>query len=205
MPPLINFPGVTHVDGVTAEAPYYFENIPMRGDAVLTVRLEDATTQEIRGPVVNTVPGAAAIQANFENTQWRGLANPALYAPYLRRAPLPGVPAKAVIFQFGKGDKTVVNPATTSSLRAGQLADRTLYFRNDRAFAEDPGVPTNPHSFMINIGHANALARSIARGAQQQIAAFFASDGKETIHPEPRRFFEVPLQLPLPEEWNYIP
>lgn len=35
--------------------------------------------------------------------------------------------------------------------------------------------------------------------------AFLARDGKEIIHPEPKRSFAVPLQGPLPEELNYIP
>jgi len=48
------------------------------------------------------------------------------------------------------------------------------------------------------------LARLIARGAQEQIATFFASDGQEVIHPEPARFFEVPIVLPLPEGLNFI-
>src|SRR5262249_5054217 len=30
-------------------------------------------------------------------------------------------------------------------------------------------------------------------------------DGTEAIHPEPARFFEVPINLPLPEDLNYIP
>jgi hypothetical protein len=49
------------------------------------------------------------------------------------------------------------------------------------------------------------LALEICLGAQEQIATFFASDGKEIIHPEPARFFETPIDLPLPEDLNYIP
>ena len=30
-------------------------------------------------------------------------------------------------------------------------------------------------------------------------------DGTIVIHPEPMRFFEAPIVLPLPEEPNYIP
>jgi hypothetical protein len=45
----------------------------------------------------------------------------------------------------------------------------------------------------------------IALGAQEQIATFLASDGKTIVHPEPARFFEVPIKLPLPEDLNYIP
>jgi len=47
--------------------------------------------------------------------------------------------------------------------------------------------------------------REIALGAQQQIAVFFASDGTVIIHPEPMRFFEVPVVLPLPEDLGFIP
>jgi hypothetical protein len=56
---------------------------------------------------------------------------------------------------------------------------------------------------MTNIG--NADWRDIALGAQEQIATFFATDGTEIIHPEPARFFEVPIQGPLPEDLNFIP
>ena len=49
------------------------------------------------------------------------------------------------------------------------------------------------------------VARDIALGAQAQIATFFASDGETIIHPEPARFFEVPIQGRLPEQLNYIP
>jgi hypothetical protein len=205
-PSLINAPGVTFLDGVAITVPYFHENLPLRNGLLLNVTLADGTNAVIQSPVINTVPGALAIQEWMDNSQWIGstTATPA-YAPYLRRAPLPGVPAKPVIFQFGKGDYTQPNPGTTAILRAGDLADRTLYYRNDLAFAEDPTVSKSPHGMMTNINHTNPLVRSIARGAQQQIAAFFASDGQSVIHPEPARFFEVPIKGPLPEELNYIP
>ena len=56
--------------------------------------------------------------------------------------------------------------------------------------------------FMVSIGVA--AFRDIALGAQAQIAQFFASDGEAFIHPDPVRFFEVPIQGPLPEGLNYI-
>jgi hypothetical protein len=34
---------------------------------------------------------------------------------------------------------------------------------------------------------------------------FLASGGELIIHPEPARFFEVPVLLPLPEDLSYIP
>lgn len=71
--------------------------------------------------------------------------------------------------------------------------------------AENPSVPKNPGTFMLNIDSAVPLVAAIARGAQQQIAVFFASDGTLIMHPEPARFFEVPIAGPLPEALNYIP
>ena len=47
--------------------------------------------------------------------------------------------------------------------------------------------------------------KAMALGAQEQIATFFASDGVDIIHPEPPKYFEVPIQGPLPEQLNYIP
>jgi hypothetical protein len=93
----------------------------------------------------------------------------------------------------------------TALLRAGDLADRATFDRNDLAFAEDSAVGRNPHNYPHRIADIIPLAREIARGAQTQIAVFFASDGTEIIHPEPMRFFEVPIVPPLPEDLNYIP
>jgi hypothetical protein len=168
--------------------PYFNENIPLRNQP----------------PVINTVAGAMEIQQLLDNTDWViQSANPVAYAPHLRKDPLAGVPAKSVIFQFAKGDQSVPNPTTTALLRAGDLADRATFYRNDLAFADDPAVPTNPHVFMTSI--TNPAMAAIARGAQEQIATFFESDGEVIIHPQPSRFFEVPIAGPLPEVLNFIP
>jgi hypothetical protein len=146
-----------------------------------------------------------AIQEVIENTEWVSQSgNPVAYAPHLRKDPLAGVPAKSVIIQFAKGDQIVPNPTATALLRAGELADRTTFFRNDLAFAENPAVPKNPHGFLTAISGVVPLAVEIALGAQQQIATFFASDGTAIIHPEPSRFFEMPFVGPLPERLNFI-
>ena len=154
--------------------------------------------------MINSVSGAMAIQEGLENIEWVSQAgSPVAYAPHLRRAPLRGVPAKSVIFQFARGDLGAPNPNTTAILRAGDLADRTSYYRHDLARVEIPSSPMNSHMFMVSIG---VLAfRDIALGAQSRIAIFFASDGPTIIHREPMQFFEVPIQGPLPEELNYIP
>ena len=125
------------------------------------------------------------------------------YGRHLRRDPLPGVPAKAVIVQFAKGDLTNPNPVTTAILRAGRLADRATFYRHDLAFEENPQLPKDPHNFLVSIGVA--AFRDISLGALSQIAAFLASDGELVIHPEPVRLFEVPIVLPLPEDLGFIP
>ena len=110
----------------------------------------------------------------------------------IHRSPLPGIDIPAV-------------PLTELVLRrAGDLADRAVYFRNDLAYALSPAVGKNPHVFLTNIG--NSAAAGFAVGAQQQIAAFFASRGALTIDPDGvGPFFEVPIVGPLPEVLNFIP
>jgi hypothetical protein len=203
-PSLINGPGITSIDGVATSGPFFNENLPLRDGVPLAVRLEDGTSAIIQSPVINTVQGAMAIQEVMERREWIMMAGEAVaYAPHLRKSPLDGVPAKSMIVQFAKGDTNQLNPTTAAFLRAGDLADRATFYRHDLAFAEDPTLDRNPHQFLIRVVD-NPGERRIALAYQSQIAAFFASDGKEIIHPEPARFFEVPIQGPLPEDLSYI-
>lgn len=155
--------------------------------------------------VINTVPGAMALQEYFEQSEWGSqVGNPVAYAPYLRKSPLKGNPVKSVIYQIAKGDETVPNPTNTAVLRAGDLAERTTYYRNDLAFALGSGV-RNPHTFLTNIG-GSLLAAQNALQAQAQIAVFFASDGALTIDPDGGNpLFETPIVPPLPEGLNFLP
>jgi hypothetical protein len=157
-------------------------------------------------PLVNSAFGATAIQQVLEHNEWvQQTGNPVSYAPYIRKEPLRGNAAKPVIVQFAKGDGTVPNPTTTAILRAGRLADRAMYFRNDLAYAATGGaIPRNPHTFLTNIGSPAAAPLAVA--AQLQIAAFFASDGGLVIDPDGvGALFEMPVSLPLPEALNYLP
>src|SRR5439155_11877304 len=120
-PPLINVGGPSGLE--------FNENMPLRNQP----------------PVINTVPGAIEIQDLFENVEWVSQSgNPVAYTPHLRKDPLAGVPVKPVIIQFASTDQTVPNPTTTAMLRAGDLADRATFFRNDLAFAANPSFPKNP-------------------------------------------------------------
>ena len=153
------------------------ENMPLRNEPL----------------VVDTVPGAAAIQDYIDNSEWAQQAgNPEGWAPDIT-AP--------VIIQFARGDQTVPNPTATRIIRAGNLASRATLFRNDLtnpAF----GTSKNPHTFLTNISGAGA---PFALEAQAQIATFFATDGAVTIDPDGAApYFETPASF-LPEDLDYIP
>jgi pimeloyl-ACP methyl ester carboxylesterase len=156
----------------------FVENMPLRGEPIR----------------IDTVPGASAIQELIDRDEWaQQSANPAALAPYVDHP---------VIIQFAKGDRTVPNPTTTAILRAGDLAGRATYFRNDIAGPGGTPLYTNPHTFLTGIANpATALA---ALQAQAQIAAFFASNGAQTIDPDGAGpVFEVPIVPPLPETTGF--
>lgn len=174
---------------VGAVVPQFDENMPLRDQP----------------PLVNTVPGAAAIQEFIEHSEWVSQSgNPVAYAPHIRKSPLGDLGAKPVIIQFAKGDKTVPNPTASALIRGGDLADRATYFRNDLAFAANSATPKNPHTFLTNVGVPAVAAFAV--GAQQQIGFFFETDGALTIDPDGLgSFFEVPIAGPLPETLSFIP
>ncbi len=180
-PPLTNLPGFA-----------FNENIPLRN----------------LPPLVDTVPGASAIQRQIEWSEWATQSgNPAAYAVHLRSRPLAGVPAKTIILQYARTDQTVPNPTTSAIIRAGSLQDRTTAFRNDLAFAADPTFPKNPHTFLTRLpGLAPPGAAAVAIAAQDQIAQFFASGGATVIDPDGAGpLFETPLSVPPWEDLAYIP
>jgi hypothetical protein len=180
VPRLLNLPG------------NFNENIPLRN----------------LPPVVNAVADAMPIQKVIDNNEWVSQSgNPVAYAPYIRNSRLDGRKPNPVIFQIAKGDQTVPNPTGAAILRAGDLADRATYFRNDLAFASNPATPKNPHTFLTRITTPSVAAFAIA--AQQQIATFFASDGSLTIDPDGAgSIFETPIgltELLDAERLNFIP
>jgi hypothetical protein len=190
-PSLINSPGLTEIDGVAVDGPYYFnENKPLRNQP----------------PVINTVEGAMDIQRVLEYAEMvadTGLT-PAVWARHLREEPLLGLYPKSVLYLFATGDQQAVNPGTSVLLRAGNLLDRAVYYRHDLAYPLDTRMPKNPHTFAGSPLSPSTLYQSIARGAQDQIGVFLASGGTVIIHPEPAFFFEVPIASPLPEDLNFI-
>jgi hypothetical protein len=158
-------------------------------------------------PLVNTVPGAIAIQTVEDNSIWLGQSgDPVAWAPFIRKSPLPGNAPKRVIIQFARGDQTVPNPTATALIRSGDLADRATFFRNDVAAPLGLGF-SNPHAFLT------ALPKIAALEGQLQIAAFLASDGALTLDPDSfapalgvppsvPSLFETPV-VTLPEDLGF--
>jgi Big-like domain-containing protein len=184
-PPLANLPGLFQFN----------ENMPLRN----------------RPPLIDTVTGASAIQQLIEWSEWTSQSgNPVAYAVHLRAQPLSDVPAKSVILQFARGDKTVPNPTTSAIIRAGRLVDRTTLFRNDLAFAADTTFPKNPHTFLTRLpgtfSPPSAGASAVALAGQDQIAQFIASGGTLVVDPDGAGpLFETPMVGEPPEDLAYIP
>ena len=179
--------GLTHLDGIAVTAPLFNENLPLRGQPT----------------VVNTVPGAIAIQQFIDRAEWiaqRG--SPQAWAPRLRHAPLPGVPARPFYYQMLRGDQSSPNPNTWNILRAGNFADRASMFRYDLWWPTNQSAPKNPHPYGIQVLAPWAALR---RDGQRQAGAFFASDGAELITPpELRVYWEVPPASAPPDTFGYI-
>lgn len=182
VPSLINLP--------PASGPQFNENMPLRNQP----------------PVTNNVAGAMAIAQALDRFEWvQQAGNPAAYAPFIRKQPLQGNSAKPVLVQFAKGDVTVPNPTSSAIVRAGDLADASVFYRYDLVHAANPALSKNPHTFLTNIAGGAPLAQ-FAVGAQQQIAVFFATNGATVIDPDAAGpVFEVPANPPLTESLNFIP
>jgi hypothetical protein len=145
------------------------------------------------------------IQKYFDEIEWiAAVGDGVSYAPHIRKEPLAGMSPKSILINFGKGDESAPNPRTTQLLRAGGYADVASFYRNDLAYAEDNTVYKNPHTY-VQKWMLPGLSGPIGRGGMEQFAIFLASHGKTIVHPEPARFFEVPISPPLPEDYSYIP
>lgn len=159
-----------------------------------------------------TVPGAIAIQNEFETLEWLGMnGDPMAFAPHLKLAPLNGS-ARPMLMQFALGDMTMPNPATSDWINAAGLLGSTWEYRHDLARAKTPDLPADPHPFLVlfvslngaSIQLPGADGLSISLDAQDQIAGFLASDGASI--PDPNvlsylfygiKLFQMPASLPL--------
>jgi hypothetical protein len=154
--------------------------------------------------LVNAIPGAIEIQEFLDRAAWiRQHGDPAAYAPLLRRVPQVGVPARPFLVQIARGDQTTPLPAFRNILRAGALEDRVVLYRHDLFWSTQLSIAKASHGFPLAL--PMVAWRPIVVGAQEQVAAFLASGGVSTPHPDPVEFWEFPMRSELPSEPDYIP
>ena len=147
-------------------------------------------------PVLAPARGAVPIQSVGSRAIWlERPGSPEAFAPLLRRRPLADSAPKRVLYQFAFGDQTVPNPTSATLVRAGDLADVTSVYRNDRS----PTASTNPHGFLLD---PRLAGRNLG---QMQILEFLASDGRSIIDPDGAAgLFETPVSdLGILESLNY--
>lgn len=198
---------------VSNPGPFFDENTPLRAPAVATSLFPPAS------PVVNTVPGAMALQELFDRMEWATEASaPQALAPHM----------KNVLILFARGDRSDVNPNTAAIVRAGGLAGRAVMYQHDRfssAFGAQP-VP-NPHRFLLGVpcgrppeakqcvATAGELPATpeltrIARFAQHAAAHFLETNGAELLAPTANdapldQLFEVPVANGVvPEDLGFV-
>jgi Bacterial Ig-like domain len=153
---------------------------------------------------VVTLPGALAIQEAFERIEWLGMSvDPLSFASRVRPRP--------VLFQIARGDRSMPNPASSALVQAAGTQASTWMYRHDLARATGADLPANPHPFLVlfvNLDGGAVELPSIAGlaisiDAQQQLAGFFASDGR-TI-PDANNFSRLLLGLPAFEVPSSLP
>lgn len=137
-------------------------------------------------PVTDPYPGSAPIRTFLADGNWlERQGSPETFAPYLRLHPRYG--RKTVEFLNAFGDHTVPNLTLGNIIRAGDLADRLTYYRNDKT----PTSGTDPHGFLAD---PTLFGRSFA---EAQLGTFLASGGNVVIDPDgPAPVFETPIADP---------
>src|SRR5262249_2995034 len=144
---------VNNPSGATPGA-QILENIPLRDQPAL----------------VNTVPGAMALQQLIDRSHWAAqVGDPVTYPPPARKAPLAGVPPRRGIIQSGKGDRIVPTPPQPALARAGAPAARPTFSRpalfsppQPRPLPAAIAPPIYPHTFLNTFSPAGAAAVSLA-------------------------------------------
>jgi hypothetical protein len=181
--------GLTSIGGVpVAAGPTFNENMPFRDQQ----------------PLVNNIPGAIEIQTFLDRSAWIGQhGDPAAYAPLLRRASPVGTPARPFLVQIARSDQTTPLPAFRNIVRAGAIEDRVALYRHDLFWPTEPSVSKASHGFPLIL--LQVPWRPIVVGAQEQVAAFLASDSWIAPQLNPAQFWEFPIRTELPTYLDYIP
>ena len=144
-------------------------------------------------PEEHPAPGALDIQAYFDRAEWLGQgSSPVAVAPYLQLAPLIGMAPRPLLVQWAVGDQTVPNSTTAALIAAGQLQVVSVLYRHDALAAGLPDRFEDPHAFLTWTFFPEVEA--IGRAAQEQVARFFLSGGRQIEQTLPQ--FETAGRLP---------
>lgn len=153
-----------------------------------------------------TMPGAIEIQNTLDLLEWlQAEGDPLFYAAYLKNAPLTGVPAKQILWQYPLGDASVPNPTQSALVRLAGMESTAWVYRHDLARARSPMLDANPHTYLTDILSFASLP--IARAVQAQLATFFLNG--QILDPSPQLEFLFGARLfqqpdPLPEDLNFV-
>src|SRR5437867_8742480 len=95
-------------------------------------------------------------------------AEPPAFTSGLRRDPPPGVSARPTLLWMARADQVSPNPTTSELIRAGDLKDRTVYYRHDLFYAANPvGNLKNPHTIYRIQG---PVPKEISGAVQEQLS-----------------------------------
>lgn len=126
-----------------------------------------------------TVPGARELQDFWDRTEWlESPGAPHSYGRHFRSATLPGVGIKRVLFQMALGDQVAANPSTSRLIQAAGMREQTVLYRYDIVRSLVPGVPADPHSFLVPQGPAATQSAGLAAIAQ---ALTFLASGRDAV------------------------
>jgi hypothetical protein len=183
--------------------------------------MRDEITETCEDPdLICSIAGLGEVQRAFEVADWLNIPGaPLAYAPHFKVQPLPGVPQKQTLFQFGFGDLEVPNPTESALVRAavGPLFPSfaplpAQYFRFDLAVDQEPHLayifmPGSqysilPHRVMSNptlLDPANFDELALALEVQNHVARFFKFGTVGALSSR----FENPILSTLPDTKNY--
>ena len=162
--------------------PFFNENIPLRHLPI----------------VINHVAGAMEIQKYFDDRVDRGLGRRRLLcALYPQRTAYWDV-SKVDPHQLWERGRVGPIPEPHSCLAPGAMPTlRRSIATTSHTRKITRSTRTRTPTFRS--GRCRVYSGPIGRGGMEQFAIFLASHGKTIVHPEPARFFEVPISPPLPE------
>jgi hypothetical protein len=99
-----------------------------------------------------------------------------------------------------RGDQSHPLAESASLVAAGELEDRTVLYRHDLYFKENPSAVKNSHSVYRFV---SAATRAVTEAIQNEFWEFLSSEGR--ILRETSPYLEAPMRSGLPLDLDFIP